>query len=154
MINISSFGLKALVKGSVTFPNGFNISTFSDDADPFDNPDITAADRALGSNGDLIVWSRPSGIDVSFNVVATSQDDVNLNVLLDANRVGKNKSSARDVCSVVVSFPSGITVSYSKGAITGGSLNPSVASSGRIKTRRYSFTFENVVQSGAASQEV
>lgn len=154
MINISAFGLKALVKASNTFPSGFNISAFSDDADPLDNPDFVAADTNVALNGDMVVWSRPSGIEISFNVIPTSQDDVNLNVLLEANRVGKGKTGARDVCSVVASFPSGISVSYSKGAIVSGSLNPSVANSGRIKTRRYTFRFESVVQTGATAQEV
>lgn len=154
MINISAFGLKARITASVTFPNGFGINAFADDADPLDNPDFTAADTNVALNGDLIVWSRASGIETSINVIPTSEDDVNLNILLDANRVGKGKTSARDVVGMVVSYPSGLAVSYSKGTIISGSLNPSIANTGRIKTRRYSFRFESVSSTGATSQEV
>lgn len=154
MINISAFGLKFRVTASNSFPTGFEVTSFSDDADALDHPDFTAADTNTALNGDMLVWNRPGLIEVAINVIPTSQDDVNLNALLEANRTGKNKAGARDIISAVTSFPSGITVSYSKGAIVSGSLNPSVANSGRVKTRRYVFRFEQVNQSGAAAQEV
>lgn len=154
MFNLSAFGLKCRITASVTFPSGFEVNAFADDADPFDAPDFTAADTNYALNGDMIVWNRPSGIEATVQVIPTSQDDVNLNILLNANRTGKGKTGARDICSMVATYPDGQVVSYSKGAIVVGSLVPSVANNGRIKTRRYTFRFESVSSTGATSQEV
>lgn len=154
MINVSGFGLKGRVSASKTFPNGFAVEGFADDADPLDSPDFTAADTATALNGDLVVWSRASGIEVAFNVIPTSEDDVNLSALLNANRVGKKKNGARDIINIVTTYPSGMVVSYSKGIIISGSLIPAVGQNGRIKTRQYRFRFESVTKSGETAQDI
>lgn len=154
MINVSGYGLKGRVMASKTFPSGFKVEAFADDADPLDSPDFTAADTASALNGDLVTWSRAAGIEVAFNVIPTSEDDVNLSALLEANRVGKGKKGARDVISITTTYPSGMVVNYSKGVIISGSLIPAVSSSGRIKTRQYRFRFEQVNKSGEAGQEI
>lgn len=154
MINVSGFGLKGRLVATKTFPQGYGFQAFADDADPLDSPDFTAADTATALNGDLVVWSRASGIEVGFNILPTSEDDVNFSTLLNANRVGKAKTGARDVITIVTTYPSGMTVTYSKGVIISGSLLPAVASSGRIKTRQYRFRFESVTKTGEVGQEI
>ncbi|MEG0207032.1 phage tail fiber protein [Citrobacter sp.] len=154
MINVSGYGLKGRVVASNTFPSGFKVEGFADDADPLDSPDFTAADTASALNGDLVVWSRAAGIEVAFNVIPTSEDDVNLSALLEANRVGKNKKGARDVIKITTTYPSGAVVNYSNGVIISGSLIPAVGSNGRIKTRQYRFRFEQVNKSGETGQEI
>ena len=99
--NVSGFGLTAQIVAGTTFPNGVTITAFADDADPLDSPDFTAADTAFGLNGDMIVWSRANGIEIAINVIPTTEDDDNLDALLDANRVGKNKSSSRDSVEII-----------------------------------------------------
>jgi len=148
MLNISGFGLKAQVVASKTFPNGFAVSAFADDADPLDSPDFTAADTAMGLNGDMVVWSRPQGIEVVLSVIPTSDDDTNLDVLLNANRIAKGKNSARDEVGIIFTYPSGMVVTMNPGVIVVGAALPSVASAGRLKTRAYHFRFEQVTKSG------
>lgn len=154
MINVSGYGLKGRVIASNTFPAGFSVEAFADDADPLDSPDFTASDTASALNGDLVVWNRAAGIEVAFNVIPTSDDDINLSTVLEANRVGKGKRGARDVISITTIYPSGMVVNYSKGVIISGSLIPAVASAGRLKTRQYRFRFEQVNKSGETGQEI
>src|SRR5574343_1608278 len=110
MNNISGFGLQIQVIASVTFPSGFTLTQFADDADPFDLPSIQIADKAMGLNGDLVVWSKANPIPVTVNVIPGSDDDKNLAILYDANRVGRGKVSARDEITLVGIYPDGSTI--------------------------------------------
>ncbi len=154
MINISGYGLDMRLLASVTFPQGVTLDGFADDGDPADAPDLTISDTGMGLNGDLLVWNRANPLEVGVNVIPTSQTDVNLHILAQANRVGKGKTSARDVITLVMNYPSGMVVTLTRGAIVTGSVVPSVASAGRIKSRQYRFRFENVTVTGINSQEI
>jgi hypothetical protein len=141
--DVSGFGAQVQVKASNTFPSGFVISQFADDADPFDIPSIQIADKAMGLNGDMVTWSKATPIAITINVVPGSEDDKNLAVLLEANRVGKGKASARDEVTIVAVYPNEGTLTLSAGIITDGSPGNSIASAGRFKSKAYAFAFEN-----------
>jgi hypothetical protein len=141
--DVSGFGSQVQVKASETFPNGFTVSQFADDADPFDIPSLQIADTAMGLNGDLITWSKANPIKITINVVPGSEDDINLGILLEANRVGKGKTSARDRITIIAAYPNEGTLTLSEGVITDGAPGNSVASAGRLKSKAYSFAFEN-----------
>ena len=100
MQNISGFGLIVNVLASNTFPVGLLLSQFADDSDPFDIPSIQIADKAMGLNGDLIIWAKANPIIVTLNVVPQGTDDLSLAVLLEANRVGRGKVGARDIITM------------------------------------------------------
>ena len=144
MQDISVFGIRVQVIASQTFPAGISITQFADDADPFDAPSMQIRDKAMGVNGDLISWSKANPIPVTLNVVPNSEDDKNLSVLFEANRVGKGKQGARDVISITAVYPDGRTASFSQGVITDGQPANSAQSSGRMKSKAYAFAFENV----------
>jgi hypothetical protein len=148
MQNISGFGLVAHIVASNTFPSGFDVTGFADDADPLDSPDLDLADSSMNINGDMLVWSKPQGIEVSLNVIAESPDDINLAAVFEANRVGKGKSSARDIISATMNYPTGLLASLSPGIMVVGTALPSVSSAGRFKSRMYKFRFQNVSKSG------
>ena len=149
MQDISGFGFQINLVASNTFPSGLSITQFADDADPFDTPAIALADKAMGLNGDLIVWSKASPIEVTVNVIPGSDDDTNLGILAEANRVGKGKVSAQDAINLTAIYPAspdnpdGKTLTLVSGRITNGMVGASVASAGRLKTKAYMFTFEN-----------
>lgn len=147
MINISGFGLGAQVTASRTFPNGFGITAWADDADPLDSPDLELADTGMGLNGDMVVWSRPTGIEVSINVIPGSEEDINLDVLAQANRVAKGKIGARDLIGMVFNYPDGKTAICSSGVIISAPMVAPVASAGRMKTHMYKFRFEQISKS-------
>ena len=95
MAIITGFGLVVTVRASNTFPFGFKVTEFADDADPFDFPSQQIADSAMGLNGDLIVWAKANPIKISLAVVPGTFDDINLGILMEANRVGKGKQGAK-----------------------------------------------------------
>lgn len=141
--NIGGFGLVVTVVGDKTFPIGFPITQFADDADPFDVPSIQIKDKAMGLNGDLISWSKPNALVITLNVIPDSDDDNTLAILFESNRVGKGKLAVTDSITLVGVYPDGKIVSYLNGVLTDGVPGTGVASSGRFKSKNYSFAFEN-----------
>lgn len=151
MEDISIFGLSANVTADTTFPNGLVITSFADDADPLDSPDLDIADMAMGPNGDAVTWSRPQLIEIAINVIPQSQDDVNLTALQDANRVAKGKSSARDQIGIVFCYPNGMKVTCSEGKMVVANAVQSGSAAGRAKSKRYAFRFAQVSRQNATS---
>jgi hypothetical protein len=151
MQDISVFGLTAQIFASVTFPNGIKISAFANDTDPLESPDLAIADMAMGPNGDTIVWRRPELIEVATGIIPQSNDDINLTVLLDANRVSKGKTSAGDQITIVWTYPNGMTVTCSDGSMVVGPVIQSGNSEGKAKSKRFSFKFGKVVRQNAQS---
>ncbi len=145
MQNISGYGLSINILASKTFPVGLIINQFADDADPFDVPSLQIADSAMGLNGDLIVWSKANPIKVTLDVIPSSFADINLAILLEANRVGRGKTGARDIITMNIIYPAGNFVSLTNGVITDGLPFSAVASAGRLKSKSYAFSFENRV---------
>jgi hypothetical protein len=145
MQNISGFGLLINIIASNSFPVGLLITEFADDSDPFDLPSIQIADKAMGLNGDLIIWSKANPIIVTLNVIPGSFSDLNLAVLLEANRVGKGKTGARDIITMTGIYPNNTPITLINGAITDGLPGSAVSSAGRLKSKSYSFAFENKV---------
>lgn len=143
MQNISGFGISVTLVASATFPNGIELTEFADDADPFDIPSQQLADTAMTLNGDLLTWSTANPIVVTLNMIPQSEDDINLAILAEANRVGKGKTSARDVITLTGIYPGGNSIILSSGSITDAMVGNSVASAGRIKSKPYNFSFEN-----------
>lgn len=144
MENISGFGLKIVITASTTFPAGMPVTQFADDTDPLDIPAITVAETGMGLNGDLAVWSRATPLDVTIAVVPNGDDDRNLALLLEANRVAKGKRGARDVITLTAMYPDGRNKVLQQGTVISGMPANSVASSGRYKSRTYGFRFENL----------
>lgn len=144
MQDISGFGLRLNIRASVTFPVGFDITQFADDADPFDSPEITVAESAMGLNGDLLRWNNANPIVRTISVVPGSDDDRNLAALFEANRAGRGKNPVQDEITLTAVYPDGRVETYSPGAITAGHSGKSVASTGRLKSKTYTFVFENM----------
>lgn len=147
MQDISAYGIRLRLVASVTFPAGIDITQFADDADSVDVPSQQIADKAMGVNGDLVVWSKANPINLTINVIPNTEDDRNLAVLLEANRVGRGKRSARDIITATAVYPGGRTITWSNGAITDGIPGNALASSGRMKSKPYLFSFEQLARS-------
>lgn len=146
MIDISAYGLSITITASNTFPQGITITEFADDGDPIDTPSQQVKDTAMGLNGRLMAWSTANPIVRTVTCIPGSDDDRNLQVLLEANRVGQGKRSVNDVITMVTTYPNGRTETCTQGTITEGMIGQSVASAGRLKTKSYTFAFENAAQ--------
>jgi hypothetical protein len=149
MQDISAFGLQIQLIATSTFPVGFNITEFADDTDPFDVPSLQVADKAMGINGDLIVWSKANPILISISLVPGSLEDILMALLLEANRVGKGKISNADTITMVGEYPNGTIITLLQGRITDGPPGSAVSSAGRLKSKTYQFAFENKLFAGA-----
>ena len=143
MQNIAGFGISVTLVAISTFPNGIQLTEFADDADPFDIPSQQLTETAMTLNGDLLGWSTANPIVVTLNMIPQSEDDINLAILAEANRVGKGKSSARDVITLTGLYPDGTGIILSSGFITDAMVGNSIASAGRFKSKPYNFSFEN-----------
>lgn len=142
MQDISGFGIQVRVVASETFPSGFTLTQFADDADPFSFTDQQIKDSGMGVNGDLITWSTANPISITINAIPNSEDDNNLSVLFEANRVARGKRAVNDVITMTAIYPDGKQLTLSNGAITNGTVGNSVASAGRMNTKAYVFVFE------------
>ena len=143
MQDISGFGISVTLTASSTFPNGIELTEFADDADPFDIPSQQLTETAMTLNGDHLGWSSANPIVVTLNLIPQSEDDVNLAILAEANRVGKGKASARDIITLTGVYPGGTSIILSNGFITDAMVGNSIASAGRLKSKPYNFSFEN-----------
>jgi hypothetical protein len=145
MNNIGGFGLTILMRASITFPAGFTITQFADDADPFDIPSIQIRDKGMGLNGDLVSWGKAQPVNIKISVIPDSADDINLAILLRTNKVGAGRNPVTDTINLVGTYPDGNIIVLNNGVITDGPPASGVASSGRMKSKEYSFSFENMV---------
>ena len=143
MTDISGFGLIVTLTASNTYPVGVVLSEFADDADPFDIPSLQIADAGMGLNGDLLTWSKANPIKQTLSMFPSGLGDRILSILLEANRVGKGKSGARDIITLTGIYPSGDFITLSVGTITDGMPGNSVSSAGRLKSKPYNFVFQN-----------
>lgn len=143
--NISGFGIVVSIIASNTFPTGFTVTQFADDSDPLDFATVKIADVAMGLNGDLITWSKAASLPMVLNIIPNSDDDRNLEILADANRVSQGKNSANDLINASVVYPDGTVVILNKGKMTDAQFGRSISSAGRQKTKSYTFQFESKV---------
>lgn len=152
MTDVTASGFTAVVKASKTFPNGLPLTFWADDTDPFDIPELVIAEAAMNLNGNLVTWTAPKPIPIKLALIPASEDDVNMQILFDANRAALGKRIARDVITITVSYPNGATATFSAGIMTTGMPALSPASAGRFKSQTYGFTFENIAYTRARAQ--
>ncbi|GAA0334436.1 hypothetical protein L9H26_04260 [Morganella psychrotolerans] len=143
MNDVSATGLALVVQASKTFPTGIFITAFADDADPLDLPAVDIAQVGMDINGNLVSWSTPTPQTVTVNVLAGSEEDQNLSILLEANTAKKGRRHAGDIITMVASYGDGSTTTARNGRITNGSRGNSAASAGRLKSKQYTFVFQD-----------
>lgn len=145
MKDISGTGLSIIVKASNTFPQGILCTSFPDDTDPLDFPEVTITEYGMGLNGDLITWTSPQPLQFSLSLIPGTEEEIAMAFLFEANRVAKGKKSAKDEITIVVNYPDGTIKTLRPGRIVSGQTGKGIASGGRTKTPTYGFVFENKV---------
>ena len=144
-INVSGLGLTVTIQSVPTFPQGFSIDQWPDDADPLTIGDVQVTDTAMGVNGDMITWNKANPIPVELAVIPNTEADKNLGILLKMNRSAKNKVSVQDSITMVITYTDGSTNTLTGGVITQGQPANSISSDSRTKTKTYSFSFANII---------
>lgn len=144
MLNdVSGFGLVVNVVASNTFPSGLLIQNFAADTDPLEMPAVDIAEMTVSLNGDGIVFAKAIPYPMILAVIPGSPDDINLQILAEANRVGPGHVSAADVIQATVVYPDGTSVQRNNGRLISAPFGRSVAASGMQKTKVYGFKFES-----------
>lgn len=145
MEEISVLGTKAYLTADKTFPAGFEINKFPGDSDGIDVQESQIANTEMGVNGDLIGWRTATPQQLTLSVIPGSDEDKNLQILLDRNRATKGRTFEQDIITLVVTLANGTTHTFSNGLIISGELGYSITSQGKIRTKRYGFMFEQFV---------
>jgi hypothetical protein len=142
---VSVFGSQISLIASNTFPTGITLSQFPDDADPFDIPEVQIGDAGMGPNGDMLAWSKGVIIPFNLNIIAGSDDDKLLSILMQANRVSKGKRSLLDVITITIVYPDGGIATFSNGIMNAGIPARSGTAAGKMKAKSYKFMFKDYV---------
>ncbi len=144
--NVSGNGTVLVLAASKSFPVGFPITQFPEDGDPIEIENIDIGDTAMGINGDLIHWSKPNPIKVSFSVIPGSVDDINLQMIIDNNTVAPLKLVANDIITLTKLSPDGTLISvFKNGIFINGPQGTSTGGSGRNKSKTYHLAFESKI---------
>ena len=145
MHNVSATGIKMRLVASLTFPAGFDITQFSDDGAPLNSENLAIAETAPALNGDLVAWSKPNVIPFTVSVLPDTDEDRNLSILWNVNRIGRNKVAVQDVITIVVTYPNGDQIILLSGVLGSGPALNSGTAEGRLKTKEYEFSFESII---------
>lgn len=143
--DVSGFGSIVNIIASNTFPAGFPITQFSDDADAFDFPSVKIGDAAMGLNGDMVIWAKAVPLPGTISCIVGSESDNALQLIAKNNLVGKGKANAKDFITITVVYPDDTTVTFTGGKMTDAMFGKSASNAGRFKTRVYGFLFESVI---------
>lgn len=139
---ISVLGAKAWLTADKTYPAGFPITKFPADSDAIDIQEAQIANGEMGVNGDLIKYRTAVPQTLGISVIPGSEEDQNLQILLDRNRASKGRMYEQDNITLVITLVDGTTYTFSNGIIISGELGYSLTSQGKIRTKRYTFMFE------------
>lgn len=145
MSDISGAGLKITIIASATFPQGFTVTEFASDTDPFIVEDVQVTQSEVGVNGDMVSWHRATIIPAEINVIPKTESDKNLKILVNANREAKNKMRVHDDIRIIASYPDGTVTTLKGGVVSEGSIAESVTNDGKIRSKNYKFQFPSVI---------
>lgn len=140
MADLTASGVRYILKASVTFPSGFEISEVADDADPFDSPVVTIGEAAMDINGFLKYRQAPQPIPATLTVSPNTEEDKNLQKLLLRNSVQSGSVGAKDVITLTKVFPDGRQQALMKGRLLSGMFGDSISNTG-LKSKPYAFAF-------------
>lgn len=142
MENISGFGTSLTIVALSSFPFGFNVTKFADDVDPISHKEVEPIGYERLYDGSLFFFNQNAPIEVSLSVVPGSEDDINLKILLQAQKGGIKFIPIPDVTSMILNYPMG-KVMLTNGSIVKGPFFDSIADTSRKKSNTYTFVFAN-----------
>lgn len=144
MINTSMFGAVVNIVASQTFPNGFTVTEFPDDQNPFDSQPVRIAESGMGTGGHHVVWQKPNLIPFSLSVIPNTESHRNLDVLAEANRMSKHKGRVPlDEITIKILYPNGKVTTLTGGMIAEAPQVLGASSAGKLNTQTYQFAFED-----------
>ncbi len=141
MQNISGFGTSITLLAVQTFPLGFTLESFSDDTDPLTAKAVEPSGYELLYDGSLFPFTKASAIELSISVLADSEDDINLKILLQTRSIRSNLLPIEDFISLIISYPNNNRILLSNGTILNGQLVDSISNVGKKRSNTFNFVF-------------
>lgn len=152
MIDVSAFGTSILVAAVQTFPIGFELTQFSDDKDPIQFEETETTGYEFLFDGTPFFFDKASVIKVAISVVAGSDDDINLKLLLQARKGSQSIIPIPDTTTMTITYPDGGRVVLASGSIISGPFADSVTQEGRRRGNTYHFAFGTFAGAQSATQ--
>jgi hypothetical protein len=140
MIDISGFGTGITIIAINSFPMGVPVSQFADDKDPIVITPMETVGWKMLYDGSLFQYAKADPIRVSISVIAGSEDDINLKLLLQGSLASAGVLPLPNTTSMVLNYPVGY-VMLSNGTIYRGPIADTVQASGRKAGNTYDFAF-------------
>lgn len=141
MHNIGGFGTQATIIALSTFPMGFRVSQFADDEDAIKAKEIEPFGYEMLYDGSIFPYSKNAPVEVSVSVIAGSEDDTNLKILLNSKTSRISLLPFDDVTSMIITYPNAGRVILSNGTIIRGPALDTVQAVGRRSSNTYTFVF-------------
>jgi len=140
--NISAFNGVGFITASNSYITG-PLENFSDDQDGINLEEIEIAAVAKTVNGEMLSWAKAGTTiyNVTITVWPGSPSDLLLGAILSANTATFGSQPAYDAITLVMSFPNKVPSTYTDGVMVKASPSYSSSSEGRIKTKTYTFAF-------------
>lgn len=155
MIDVSMAGASITIKASGLKSNP--ITEFSDEGTPIDVPALEVAAGSMNLNGNLVTWTKPAPVQISFTLIPGSESDNDLRSFLRAVHVGgKGKTVGNAyIESMVISVPIAASNSatnkktyksydFKNGRLLSGLPAFGSNSEGKASPSTYTFMFEGV----------
>ena len=156
MINVSGFGTGIVIDSASSFPMGFSLSKFADDESPISSKELEPFGYEMLYDGGLFAFDKAAPLEVSVSVIAGSEDDINLRILLNSK-----KGSFRflpgiipDMTTLVATLPDGGRTVLSNGTIIKGPAIDTIQNNGRRKGNTYTFVFGSYLGAQTARQAI
>jgi len=141
MIDVSAQGAEVMIVALASFPIGFKVSQFADDIDPLVAEDVETTGFEMLYDGSLFAFDKAAAVKLAISVIAGSDDDTNLKILLQSRKGTKSILPFEDSTNAVITFSDGGRVMLTNGTIISGPLVDGLQSTGRRKGNTYTFMF-------------
>lgn len=148
VVNSTGTGATVLITCSAlgeTIPvGGALISNFSDQQEPIRVTPTQVADANVCPNGQLVTWTTPNYVDISFSTPANSLDDFLMTAIETACRKRAGLTSPGTpppIFTLAVVFPNALGQSriFSNCVLLNGDLNSSMGTNSRINSKSWTF---------------
>lgn len=133
---------------------GFSVSQFADDINPLDIEEVETTGFDMLYDGSLFAFDKAAPVKVTLGVIAGTDDDIALKILLQARKAASSIIPLPDITSMVITYGNGGRALLSNGTITKGPLADTIMNTGRTKGNQYTFVFGSFNGAQSAKQVI